>query len=1180
MKLNNKGFALTSIIYMLIVLFLMIMLLVLSNLAQRKAVLDKLKNDVKIELNQGVNINSSEHPYQNTRTKIYYETLNEAFDKASAGDTIKLMRNIEEEKPATNIKGTTTNPVILDLNGNTIDYITEHIINNGALDIYSSIDGGTIVSPTNAIILNNGNLTLNGTDNSHLLSIINNSTETPAAYSIINNSGTATLNNNVTLEYNEHSQSGTANRYVVTNNGTITINGATLINKMDETDKEMGITNTSTATTGSIIVNSGTIETSNVALWNNGSTNSTTSNPAIKIAGGTLRTSKGAAVINSQTNGMIYITGGEIYSTGSNTIVNTGNLNISGGTIYSYAGLGIDMTGTSTLTMSGGTIIKEKNPVTNEWNANSIIGLNDSSNANISGNSVIRGETGWTGTAINVGHGTTTISGNSLIEVKSSGVTMFLSGKGKIKVDGGTIKSGGNAVINSRYASSTSTNYGIIEINGGTIQTTASSAIQNTSAYGRINITGGTIQATASSENYGTIYNNKANSQINISGGTITSGGGSAVYIAQGSDNTTTTMTGGELQTTGANAIYNRGNGATVTIGTQGAASNTYPKITGRIYGDGATDGSGLITVNSGTITGTSTSTSDGIYSVNNITVNGGVISSSKRYGVISDNASSKITINGGTITSSASYAVTTANAQGGEIEINGGTIRTTGNAQTINNHTGNTVIKGGTIECTNNNASGVYSKTGTITIGINDGGMPSQTIPSIKGGLYGVNIESGTFNFYDGKITGASGKSVIKEPTNVPSGYTRKIVSNGTTDTTTLGWATDSNDTLLVDDSTEYYKASTLAASQEDNIKSYTINAPFAANEVYQLEADIKGVGEMWTFFYGASGYWPIANVKEIGGGTSTRSDGGIKKTLPNDYTHYELRFTLRSSGNANINKYVLFRVYGGNTAYIKNVKFYKINSANITINPNGGTYNGSTATQNFSEKIGNQINIANPTRSGYTFGGWLPTKQAYDATWAEVFYHNSHTGTVLFSNASDWAEAKSTDGVDKYSILGQLEKFRANTSQTFEFLLDYDELANKYNRWRQTANPATTTVANGDGSANAPGYNKDFTGAHLDWTGNYWGGLAKSTSDATFINGSVGHGNWFYAIGAKQIWGGNNPGIPGPNGTNINEGIHLWVKVNDDLSNITQAVTGVAPSGKYTTKHDITLKAIWIPN
>lgn len=53
MKLNNKGFALTSIIYMLIVLFLLLLLLILSNLASRKVVLDKLKYDVKNRFSQG-----------------------------------------------------------------------------------------------------------------------------------------------------------------------------------------------------------------------------------------------------------------------------------------------------------------------------------------------------------------------------------------------------------------------------------------------------------------------------------------------------------------------------------------------------------------------------------------------------------------------------------------------------------------------------------------------------------------------------------------------------------------------------------------------------------------------------------------------------------------------------------------------------------------------------------------------------------------------------------------------------------------------------------------------------------------------------------------------------------------------------------------------------------------------
>ena len=53
MKLNNKGFALTSIIYMLIVMFVLVIVLVLSNLAQRKVILDKMKYDVKQKLNQG-----------------------------------------------------------------------------------------------------------------------------------------------------------------------------------------------------------------------------------------------------------------------------------------------------------------------------------------------------------------------------------------------------------------------------------------------------------------------------------------------------------------------------------------------------------------------------------------------------------------------------------------------------------------------------------------------------------------------------------------------------------------------------------------------------------------------------------------------------------------------------------------------------------------------------------------------------------------------------------------------------------------------------------------------------------------------------------------------------------------------------------------------------------------------
>ena len=94
MKLNNKGFALTSIIYMLIVLFVMVVLLILANLTSRKVVLDKIKNDVKAELDQEVTIINQELPYFNIDTGIYYESLDEAISRANNTNTIKDGHNV------------------------------------------------------------------------------------------------------------------------------------------------------------------------------------------------------------------------------------------------------------------------------------------------------------------------------------------------------------------------------------------------------------------------------------------------------------------------------------------------------------------------------------------------------------------------------------------------------------------------------------------------------------------------------------------------------------------------------------------------------------------------------------------------------------------------------------------------------------------------------------------------------------------------------------------------------------------------------------------------------------------------------------------------------------------------------------------------------------------------------
>ena len=49
-----------------------------------------------------------------------------------------------------------------------------------------------------------------------------------------------------------------------------------------------------------------------------------------------------------------------------------------------------------------------------------------------------------------------------------------------------------------------------------------------------------------------------------------------------------------------------------------------------------------------------------------------------------------------------------------------------------------------------------------------------------------------------------------------------------------------------------------------------------------------------------------------------------------------------------------------------------WKVNQYTLTVNPNGGTWNNSTSSQNFTQNYNTTKTIANPTRTGYTFDGW----------------------------------------------------------------------------------------------------------------------------------------------------------------------------------------------------------------
>lgn len=337
MKLNNKGFALTSMIYMLIVLFLMIMLLVLSNLAQRKVILDRIRYDIKNKLEQGVSINVSELPYQNQRTGIYYETLELAINKASSGDTIQVLKNVTDQSIPTVPSGKI---IKIDIAGKEVD-LSQTITNNGTLDIYSSVDGGKINNSASTTIWNYSYFSLNSTSDVHNVSIINTSNVTNSRIIINGNNAETVLNANANAQYiNSAPDSDTDIRYIVVNYGKVTVNGATLKNNVNNLKTERGIINVSTAPSARIIINSGLIETGQYSLFNNGGTGNTFDDPTIKITGGTIKSNSSFAIRNDIPNCLVHITGGNIISDTTRAIY------ISKGTLT----LGVDDGGTPSVT--------------------------------------------------------------------------------------------------------------------------------------------------------------------------------------------------------------------------------------------------------------------------------------------------------------------------------------------------------------------------------------------------------------------------------------------------------------------------------------------------------------------------------------------------------------------------------------------------------------------------------------------------------------------------------------------------------------------------------------------------------------------------------------------------------------------------------------------------------------
>lgn len=152
----------------------------------------------------------------------------------------------------------------------------------------------------------------------------------------------------------------------------------------------------------------------------------------------------------------------------------------------------------------------------------------------------------------------------------------------------------------------------------------------------------------------------------------------------------------------------------------------------------------------------------------------------------------------------------------------------------------------------------------------------------------------------------------------------------------------------------------------------------------------------------------------------------------------------------------------------------------------------------------------------------------------WTRVFYHTA-SGSLFVNNA----EALNSNPTlplttTKYSILNRLSGFLR--SGKYELKIDWPTSGSSLrNHWTQTSNLTTQTIAG-------------YTAISIQTSANGWGGLEPNAEGVSLVDGSVGSGAWFYAIGSQVLWGTTTPGIPASDDVmGVDTGaprVELWVK------------------------------------
>ena len=410
----------------------------------------------------------------------------------------------------------------------------------------------------------------------------------------------------------------------------------------------------------------------------------------------------------------------------------------------------------------------------------------------------------------------------------------------------------------------------------------------------------------------------------------------------------------------------------------------------------------------------------------------------------------------------------------------------------------------------------------------------------SASGTVYGAN---GTFNENNAAtMTAQWNSSTSRGSITLPAASTvsRQYYTFG-------GWNTNSSGT-----GTNYNAGASYTPSANGTLYAkWTLNAPTAAtvslDYVARDKIYVKGIGYTgaaltgYTLHYRVSGSGSYTNISL---GTTTTVT--ISNLQPN--TTYQIYVTATNAAGSKDSPVITATTIADMP---KNVSVALTNilpfTATATVSATGDTNAGITNRKYYRTTKPN-VNLYD-----------MPIKSFGGARWARIFYHNNRNGSVLFTSL---AECKNTQTTDKYSRLGILDSgdtYKINGK--YEFLLQYPiDDPGRYNRWKQTNAPQNEFVARSETGGQVTGYEA----VHIDWTDNYWRGLERSDTSTTsysptWLDGSVGHDSWFYAIGSSSAY---SHGIPSCDSTA--SVVELWIRIPDGA--VTTVDMGTATSAEVT--------------